>query len=269
MHASDTGSAMAGAMLIEWFRVLGDEDEQGIVESIERDRPDYSMRPGLIRKLLPIVHSPDSTTVLSGGSYLFETLDDARAYLHWTEHEHRVDGVLFRDRPFVADLRGFLAPVVGVQDFAPIGESHAAQRIQVWHCGRDADVTAIARRLWPGILSRATQAGVSSIWLGADADTRCIGLVTVAPKTEKCTGHDYAVLDALRGRMCLANDDDELRALETVVDECMWVFTIWLPPRNGRIREGLWPNSPPLPSPAGRARLTEVSEPVMQFGGRS
>lgn len=234
-------------MLIEWFDVVGDDDESSIVASIEHDRPDYSRQPGFVRKLLPIVFSPGSEQTMSGGFYLFDTVDNARKHQHWTETVHRVDGRLFHERSFVRNLKGQLAAVVGAHDYAPLVTAHAAQRVRIWDAPGQ-DVERLARKSWPAVRA-AGAAGLSSVWLGANAEDHRIVLVTVAPRTPGLAGLDLQVLQALRGPLAVLFSSGPLAAAPAI-DLCMWVFTIWRPPGIDGVRAGIWPNSPPFPAPA-------------------
>jgi hypothetical protein len=250
MSAVDTGPIRASGMLLEWFDLVGPETVgPPIVTEIERDRPVYAAQPGFIRKLLPIVFERDGGAAEAGGSYLFDSLANLRAHLQWTQTEHRIDGLLFHEQPFVANFRGFAGEVVGAQDFAPLASKQAANRIQVWRT-KGQSALPLARKAWPILLARARDVGLSAVWLGADSETQTIGLLSVAPRLSARSELDYAALDRLRGPMSIADGLKDFADLERVVDKCMWVFTIWLPPVNGRPTQGLWPSSPPLPAPA-------------------
>jgi hypothetical protein len=252
---AEIGPVAAGGMLIEWFDIVGDDDESSIVASIENDRPDYSRRPGLVRKLLPVVFSPASERTMSGGFYLFDTVANAREHQHWTEAVHRVDGRLFHERPFVRNLRGQVAAVVGVHDFAPLATAQAAQRVRIWDVpGRD--VETLARECWPAVLSQGA-AGLSSVWLGVNVEQHRIVLVTVAPRTAGTADPDLEVLQSLRGRLAIPFSAGALAA-PPAIDLCMWIFTIWRPPGRDGVRAGVWPNSPPFPAPVDHVHAPAV-----------
>lgn len=255
MSDAEMGPILAGGMLIEWFDVVGDDDESSIVASIENDRPDYSSQPGFVRKLLPIVFSPGSERTMSGGFYLFDTVSNARQHQHWTETVHRVDGRVFHERPFVRNLKGQVAAVVGVHDYAPLVTAHAAQRVRIWDVPGE-DVERLARESWPAVRA-AGAAGLSSVWLGANAEEHRIVLVTVAPRTPGVVDPDLEVLQALRGRLAIPLPSGPLAATPAI-DLCMWIFTIWRPPGPDGVPAGIWPNSPPFPSPGERSHEQDV-----------
>jgi hypothetical protein len=249
MVSKDSRDIQCGALLAEWFDVEGGEpDPSELVRSIERDRPHYTRRPGLVRKLLPISVDPRTGKVGSGGFYLFERLRDTDEYFRWTESEYRVDGLLFHERPFVANLHKFVGRIVGARDFRPIGLSHASLRFQLWSC-RERDAEARATRVWPELSRAAETSGFASIWLAADEVNQHIGAVTVASRTPDTVTDDYGAW----GRLAGVAELDELRSLSKVQDLTLWVFTIWLPPAANAETAGLWPNSPPLPAPPGPA----------------
>ncbi len=235
--------------MVEWFDVVGEGSESDIVVSIETDRPHYSARPGLIRKLLPIAVDKASGKVTAGGSYLFDSLENARGYLQWTETEYRVDGLLFHEQPFVANLSCFLGSTVGAVDYAPIETSHASKRIQVFQASPGA-AARLAKDAWPAIEKAGAAHGLSSAWLGVDASSDRIALLTVAARTASEQGDDYSAWDRLNA-VPLAEKAFPAGSLVKVIhDACMWVFTIWRPPVDGNETLGLWPNSPPLPAPS-------------------
>lgn len=256
MIDAEIGPIDAGGMLIEWFDVVSDDDESSIVASIENDRPDYSSQPGFVRKLLPIVFSPASEHTMSGGFYLFDTVANAHRHQQWTENVHRVDGRVFHERPFVSNLRGQAATVVGAHDFAPLRTSQAAQRVRIWDT-RGQDAEQLAREYWPAVMA-AGDGGLSSVWLGANSAEQRIVLVTIAPRTAGGSDLDLEVLRALRGRLAIPFPAGPLASVP-LVDLCMWVFTIWRAPGAEGVRPGLWPNSPPFPAPVARVSGQAVS----------
>ena len=245
MVSKDSRDIQCGALLAEWFDVEGgDPDPLELVRGIEQDRPNYIRRPGFVRKLLPLSVDPRTGKVGSGGFYLFKRVQDTDEYFRWTESEYRVDGLLFRERPFVANLNQFVGRIVGARDFRPIGLSHASLRFQLWSC-RERDAGARATRVWPELSRMAEIAGFASVWLAADEVNQHIGAVTVASRTPDTATDDYGAW----GRLAGVAELDELRSLTKVQDLTLWVFTIWLPTKGTSETSWLWPNSPPLPAP--------------------
>jgi hypothetical protein len=245
MVSEDSRDIQCGALLAEWFDVAGgDPDPSELVRSIEQDRPHYTRRPGFVRKLLPISVDPRTGKVGSGGFYLFERLRDIDEYFRWTESEYRVDGLLFHERPFVANLHKFVGRIIGARDFCPIGRPHASLRFQLWSC-RERDAEARATRAWPELSRVAETSGLASVWLAADEASQHIAAVTVASRTPDTATNDYGAWE----RLASVTESDELRALTKVQDLTLWVFTIWLPTARNTETSRLWPNSPPLPAP--------------------
>jgi hypothetical protein len=252
MAESSIGTVKARGMLVEWFDVVVPEGEEALgpqlVEEIEYGRPGFSIRPGLIRKLLPVSVDLITGGISSGGSYLFDSFESARRHLDWTRTDYRINGLLFAEQPWVANMRGFLGKVIGAHDFKPVATSHASQRIQVWRVEK-GDVEALASKAWPKVVQRAREADFASIWLGADPSTRTVGLVSVVSRSPNEPGRDYDALRTLDQARVVTEALPGLETERVIVDKSMWVITIWLPPIDGKVSEGLWPNSPPLPGP--------------------
>jgi hypothetical protein len=249
------GAVECGAMIVELFDVAGSDDATAIVDSIEADRPHYTVRPGLVRKFLPLAIDATTGNVTSGGAYLFDSLENAQAYLRWTGEEYRVEGLLFHERPFVANLSCFIGPVVGAHDFDSFETAQASIRIQLWQAPLH-QAHRIARAAWSALKAAAGELGLSGIWLAVEPDTDRIALITVIRRTESVGGDDYDAWNRLGTERSPGKMLSNNTALKSVHDACMWIFTIWQPARNGIRQLGLWPNSPPLPSPAydGSAR---------------
>jgi hypothetical protein len=249
MVSGDVGAVECGAVIVELFDVAGSDDEAAIVDSIEADRPHYTLRPGLVRKLLPLAIDATTGKVTSGGAYLFDSVQNAKAYLRWTGEEYRVDGLLFHERPFVANLSCFIGPVVGAHDFDSFETAQASLRIQIWQAPTH-QAGQIARAAWQALKRGAEEAGLSGIWLAFEPDSDRIALITVIRRTEGVLGDDYDAWDRLNSKQSIGDVLSNGTALTSLHDACMWIFTIWQPPQDGIQKLGLWPNSPPLPSPA-------------------
>jgi hypothetical protein len=252
MTESSVGTIEARGILVEWFDVVVPKGEEALspqlVEEIEFGRPDFAARPGLIRKLLPVAVEPGTGDTSSGGSYLFDSFENAKGHLHWTHTDYRINGLLFAEQPWVANMRGFVGKVVGAHDFKPLATSHASQRIQVWQL-KDNDVESLAAKAWPKVLRYGKEAGLASVWLGVDPSTQSLALVSVASRSADRSQRDYKMLRELNESSLVNETLPELTSAHVVVDKTMWVITIWLPPKDGKIPDGLWPNSPPLPGP--------------------
>jgi hypothetical protein len=243
------GPVSAGGMLIAIFDVAGNDGPAAIVREIERDRELSAVRAGFVRKLLPIYIDPDTGAAQTGGSYLFDTLENARAYEHWELHENLTDGKLFTDRPFVSNYHSYAAHVIGAEDFKPLNSGQGTKHVQIWRLA-EAKATVVAQQLLPQVRQRCQAAGLSSFWLAASEDNVCIALLTVGEPGERGEGLDYAALHSLKGKSPLPDGDPLLSGATKLEDQCFWVFTVWQPFSAGiRMPAALWPNSPPLPAP--------------------
>jgi hypothetical protein len=84
-------------------------------------------------------------------------------------------------------------------------------------------------------------------WLGVNDVDNTLGLVLVCTRWSDRGTNDYLSFEFLRSLALFEAGAPPQEQL--IVDRCMWVFTIWLPPSAGHATSGLWPNSPPLPAP--------------------
>ncbi len=64
----------AGAVTVD-FAIPGEVPPDQVVAAIERDREHMARRPGLRQKHLPVRLDPASGHILSGGRYLFGTVE--------------------------------------------------------------------------------------------------------------------------------------------------------------------------------------------------
>jgi hypothetical protein len=237
-----------GALTVD-FTLAGNLPLDQVVPVIERDRMHMATRPGFRQKHLPIRLDPKSGNVLSGGRYLFDTVELAEQYKSWAENDFILDGVKFFERPGFFDPVCYVWRVVGAQDWAD-SASHTLIRSERWRLapGHEHDL----EQAWPRICKEAEPGGMASVRLLHNQAEQLAGLVSVA---RRLTPIDLRY-----------PDDASLRALETspslgvIFEEPKWVkvfdrtslvLTIWFPIVEGKPDfPALWPNSPPMPAPA-------------------
>ena len=87
-----------------------------IAPVIERDRMHMAKRPGLWQKHLAIRVDANTGNFLSGGRYLFDTVEHAEQYKSWAENELILDGIEFFERPFLIDPACQVWKVIGACD---------------------------------------------------------------------------------------------------------------------------------------------------------
>ena len=216
--------------------------------TIERDRLIMSARPGFNRKLLPLRVEQDTGNVYSGGRYLFDTYENAKAFGDWCKNEFEIDGVLILDRPDFADVTASVHRVIGAHDFKDLHTAQVAYRTEVW---KTADTGAEDKlvEMWPSLRDRADEEGKSALWLLHNAEAGEVSMVTIIDRVAEAPANelDYATLRAAESA---ASYGDDWVWAEKTFDRSHWVFTIWFPNTGSADdKQALWPNSPPLPAP--------------------
>jgi hypothetical protein len=215
---------------------------------IERDRMYMAARPGLITKQLPIGFDPQTGNIFSGGRYLFDTYENARAYADWVRHGFILDGVEFLDRPI------FLAPdchawrVVGARAYAPT-EAQVVMRTERFAV--PAGTWGSLHRVFQDARKEAERRGLAAVWLVANEDEGLAQLVYYGPRvgTPDPNAPDFASFGALAGAPALG-DSVAPASWSRTFDRTHWVLTVWFPFVAGDQGEpSLWLNSPPFPAP--------------------
>lgn len=234
-----------GGMVVEWFELFGGYEDPAIVPEMERDRLEYSERPGFIRKLLVVGANPAGGDY-AGGVYYLDDLESAASFLHWASHVHRdPDGHLFEEREYVGESHGYVCELIG----------HAGSDFSVPHPGAvriqrfgnvDLPKSELQQR-WANIADTFAASELLGVSLGYHAESASVLLISVSGI--RCSGpelHDAAlnevasvdVVTALLGPAAGAPDDDI----------SLWVHTVWEGYETGTTPpDAAWPNSPPLP----------------------
>jgi hypothetical protein len=217
---------------------------------IERDRLHMAARPGFNRKLLPLRIEPDTGAVYSGGRYLLDTYEDARAFADWCEHDFVLDGVPILQRPDFADVTTAVWRVIGAWDFKDIHQSQQVYRTEIWSLSKSNAGDTLANQ-WNSLRDQAAEQDRSGLWLLYDEDSEKACIVTIAEGTPDASKSE----PDFRGIRSLEQAPSQGAAWEKsgwankVFDRTHWVFTIWFPRVDGQdVEPPLWPNSPPLPA---------------------
>jgi hypothetical protein len=234
------------------FQLPGRELDPRAPGMIDRDRLIMAARPGMFRKLLPL--RIDESGVHTGGCYLFDTYEHAKAYRDWVANDFVLDGVKFLDRPVIMEPRDQLWQVVGFEDFDDVRTAQDVMRFERWHVAARTEVDGLRERAWPALRERARAAGLTSAWLlyGPDEHHPQLGLVTVAARGPG-DGRGTALPDL--APLASAPSLGEAIASELegtkVFDRTSLVYMVWFPVTGSDADEpAVWPGSPPLPGPA-------------------
>ena len=216
---------------------------------IERDRQHMAKRPGMRSKHLPFRIDSTSGNYLSGGRYLFDSLENAERYKSWAGNEFVLDGFKFFERPFFLDAVCHVWSVIGAHDFADIHSAHTVIRSERWQLrsGRKHDFV----QCWSEIYREAEKRNLASVWLLENGPEELAGIVSITGGVAPAAASQSinAGLEAVESAAPLGTMFERL-GWTKVFDRTSWVLTIWFPITEGQADVApLWPNSPPLPGP--------------------
>jgi hypothetical protein len=245
-------AATPTAVYSNTFQLPGHDLDPRAPGMIERDRLVMATRPGMFRKLLPL--RIDESGVHTGGCYLFDTYENAKAYRDWVANDFVLDGVKFLDRPVIMEPRDQLWQVAGFEDFDDVRTAQDVMRFERWHVAVRPDVDVLRERQWPVLRDTARAAGLSSAWLlyGPDEHHPQLGLVTVAARRPgDGRGTTVADLSTLESAASLGEGLAAEFGATKVFDRTSVVYMVWFPVTGSDEDEpAIWPSSPPLPGPA-------------------
>lgn len=239
----------AKAAVVEWFELLGETSDDAIVQAIEHDRLDYSLRPGLVRKLLLLATDDQTAQTSAGGAYFFEGFQEAKEFLNWASHEHRdVEGHVFEERDYVGKRDAYVCEVLAHVESAQPTCVPAVVHVERFELERKDDRSKIINSIekCENVLRYSEVLSISFLH---DPDADNYFFVTVRRRDRNGERDHLPDLPAL--------PSDATATVMTGTpfaksgDWRFWVFTIWEPRlRTDPSGEAVWPNSPPLPSPA-------------------
>lgn len=189
-----------------------------------------SRRPGMVLKFLPYLYDGVTGKLLTGGSYLFDTYENAKDYIRWASEEFEVGKppVKFTEQPMFESVKSQVWKVIGAHGFAPI-EANAVVRLQMWRCA-DVDTESKLRAIWENLKRTAENDGAASVWLLFNPDTRDVGLQLTF---KKLGGHEpadathtlHSVGQETRVAALIASN----LVLEPTFDRTSMLLTLWLP----------------------------------------
>lgn len=239
----------AKAAVVEWFELLGEEKDEDIVGAIEHDRLDYSLRPGLVRKLLLLSTSDDQRQAMAGGAYFFEGFEEAREFLNWASFEHKdAEGRAFEDRDYVGERHAYVCHVIGHAECAESKSIPAVVHIERFKLENGDDLAKVTEIFGQGeSLVRTHRLLSLSCLYDPAADVYFI--VSVGERDDSLEDDRLPDLIAINSEATAAVLVSGVQA-ERTGDWRFWVFTIWEPRhRAAPAGQAVWPNSPPLPGP--------------------
>ena len=231
--------------------------EQEVGGAIERDRIYMTRQPGMLFKYVPLRPDPATGTIRSGGRYLFDTSDHARAYEQFVKRSFVLDDTQFLDRDVFLnpDCRAWQA--IGARDIGGF-RAAVAVRMETWHVP-DSNQRPLLQSRWPALARAAEEAGRNSVWLLYDKWEHVAAIVSTVPRLgpeapARTEAGNLLALEAAPSLGGVVADQGWTRR----TDRTHWVLTTWLPYGTGpngepdRGEPSLWPNSPLLPEPHDR-----------------
>jgi hypothetical protein len=149
---------------------------QAFINAQYLDSKIMSERPGMHLKYLPYQYDTVTGKLISGGSYLFDTWENAKEYARWANEDFEVGEpkVKFWDQPMFESHSGRVWKVIDAHSFAPI-EEHAIGRLQQWTC-RAPDAEAALHEAFPALRALVQDQGAASIWLLYSPEDNVVGI---------------------------------------------------------------------------------------------
>jgi hypothetical protein len=240
----------AKAAVVEWFDLLSEGDDDGIVDEIEHDRQDYSLRPGLIRKLLVVTDPGSNAQFVAGGTYFFEDFEEAREFLHWASYEHKdARGKIFEERDYVGNRRAHVCEVIAHVERPEMHSIPATVHVEGFRLTDQADRQKVidAFRELASFLNDAALLSVTCVYDPAENLYFNLSVRARAPEIADDDLPDTHTVEAssLTRALLQATNAERSDLIR------FFVFTIWEGrQRDDPLPEAVWPNSPPLPCPA-------------------
>lgn len=239
------------AAVVEWFDLISGGSDNEIIGEIEHDRLDYSLRPGLIRKLLVITNPDAEGQLLGGGLYFFEGFDEAREFLHWSSYEHTdSQGRTFEEREFVGKgRRAHVCDVIAHVQRQNWQAMPTTAHVESFRLKVQVSKDKISEAFAQGEKLLLEDDDLQSLSCVYDPTEDLYFILSVRGRRQGTEKDKLPDLDSIRPTLF---SKELLRTLSTEKKEDLqfYVFTIWEPrQRQDPPGEAVWPNSPPLPCP--------------------
>lgn len=205
---------------------------QALVDGQYQDSKTMDRRPGMYVKYFLYQTQEETGKILTGGSYLFDTQDNAEAYARWTTEDYKVGTpeTPFWEQPMFESTTRIVWKVIGAHNFAPI-EEHAIGRLQRWKCHGRTGVEKTLRDVYPALKSAAKSQDAAAIWLLYSPGEEMVGLQLSFLKGDGGDDLDSVKqsVDSVAGKPSLGHALPESLALDSVFDRCSAFLTLWLP----------------------------------------
>lgn len=245
----------AGAVVSDSFQFPGEIMSSGAPEKTEKNRWSMAARPGELRKLMPI--RVDNTGVFSGGSYLFDTWENAQKFVDWVNNDFIVDGYHYFDNPRYLEKTVQIWHIAAAEDFAPVESKQKIMRFQRWHLPEDVSPKQLGEEWWPTLREAAVKDDLSSLWLlvGIDEHDRPeLGVLLVsdgdpAEAVNDAYGSEAESIHRLESLESPGEQIAEALNATKLFDRTSWIYNIWSPIEDGdtSLDKVLFPVSPPMP----------------------
>jgi len=238
-----------GAVTVELLLGVPGMPLQGFIDHQYLDSQVMDKRPGMYLKYLPHRYDEVTGKIWTGGSYTFDSWENAKENARWVGEDYEVGEtkIKFLDQPLFETSKCLVWKVLGAHSFAPI-EEHAVGRLQYWSY-EAADAETTLRGQFDKLQSAAKDQNAAAFWLLFNPDEKLFGFQMAF---KKAGGSDEPsarqALASAAGKSSLGSLlPDGLRA-KPLFDRTSLLLTIWLPrSRAAGGRELLIPNHPVVP----------------------
>ncbi|HKY64369.1 MAG TPA: hypothetical protein VJR29_13225 [bacterium] len=220
--------------------------------AIERDRMYMAARPGFQIKHIPFTFDEQGLPY-SGGTFLFDTEEDAEDFYNWVSHDFILDGLLMPQRAYFINHAAAFYKVIGAYEFKSSRTSQHVLRTERWETPAHGGpaVELLLKVVYPLLVLEAYNRGYTAIWLLYNEEQRVVNIVTFDNREAlpDPPAPDFATLNAMMAQPTMGKLFDALQWPKTF-DRSSWVLSIWYPFEEGDSGEAaLWPYSPPFPAP--------------------
>ncbi|RGP77242.1 hypothetical protein FLONG3_4757 [Fusarium longipes] len=187
-------------------------------------------RPGMYIKYMPTKYHPINGNMLTGGAYLFDTLENANKYEDWTTNEFKIGEppVTYWKQPLFQSVDSWTWQVIGAHNFTPIDEHHIGrwQRWAYHHVG----VGDILTQLYPVLRDAAEKRGAGSFWLLHRPEDKMIGVQMSFPQPEDCDDENLLkAIQIVAGKTSVADIFPDALEAEVLMDRTSAYHAIWQP----------------------------------------
>lgn len=224
---------------------------QACIDQQYNDSRVMDKRPGLYLKYVPFRYDEVTAKQFTGGSYLFDTLENAKEYARWVHEDYEVGDdpkSKFLEQPLFETSICRVWKVIGAHSFVPI-EKHAVGRLQYWSLGV-ADAEATLSEHYPKLRTAAETQKAAAFWLLYNAEDNMFGIQLAFQKEggndETSARRSVAAVTAKAGLESLLPKG---MVTKPAADRTSLFLSIWLPrSRSAGGCARLIPNYPVVPA---------------------